>query len=152
MVSCNQSPDPGQSALQQEIDSLRRQTMNAYSPGLGEFMTSIQLHHAKLWFAGKSCNWGLANFEMEEIQESLDDIEKYCADRPEIHLLPMIRPSLDSIRLSISKKDVTGFKSSFIQLTNTCNQCHSASKHAFNVIKIPDSPPVSNQVFEPVKN
>src|SRR6266508_4873596 len=31
------------------------------SPGLGEFMTTMQLHMGKVWFAGKSSNWDLGD-------------------------------------------------------------------------------------------
>ena len=44
-----------------------------YEPGLGEIMTAIQLRHAKLWFAGKSNNWSLAAYEIDEIKEGLED-------------------------------------------------------------------------------
>jgi len=146
--SCNQQAETNPMALQKQIDSLRRRLDNVYSPGIGEYMSSIQTHHAKLWFAGKNGNWALANFEMEEIQESLDNIQKHCADSPEIRSLPMIYPPLDSIKLSITQKNIVSFKSSFNLLTITCNNCHKLANHAFNVIRIPDAPPVTNQVFE----
>ena len=41
-------------ALQAKIDSLQRRLDDAYRPGLGEFMSGIQVHHAKLWFAGNA--------------------------------------------------------------------------------------------------
>ena len=147
-ISCTQPSENNQISLQHQIDSLHNKLDNIYSPGIGEYMSSIQMHHAKLWFAGKNGNWALANFEVEEIQETLDNIQKHCADSPEIRPLPMIYPPLDSIRRSIIQKNVVSFKSSFNLLTNTCNNCHKAANHAFNVIKIPDALPVSNQVFE----
>ena len=147
-LACNQPAHEGSQDLQNQIDSLRNKIAHAYSPGVGEFMSSIQMHHAKLWFAGKNENWELANFEIEEIQESLDDIQQYCADSPSIKPLPMIFPPLDSVKLAISEKNIGMFKTSFNLLTNTCNNCHHAANHAFNVIRIPDMPPVRNQVFE----
>jgi len=148
LLACNQQMHDGGQDLQHQIDSLRNKIAHAYSPGVGEFMSSIQMHHAKLWFAGKNENWELANFEMEEIQESLDDIQQYCADSPSIKPLPMIFPPLDSLKRAISEKNIFMFKTSFNLLTNTCNNCHMAANHAFNVIRIPDIPPVTNQVFE----
>ena len=35
-----------------------------------------------------------------------------------------------------------------ILLTNTCNSCHRATEFEFNVVKIPDTPPFSNQDFK----
>jgi hypothetical protein len=137
-----------QKELQSRIDSLYNKINNAYTPGLGEFMSSIQLHHAKLWFAGKNGNWELAEFELGEIQETMDDIQKFNRDRPEITELPIIKIPLDSVKMAVSEKNPAAFKKSFILLTNGCNTCHQATKHGFNVIKIPDVPPVTNQSFE----
>jgi len=83
-------------ALQAKIDSL--QLVQTYKPGLGEFMMGIQMHHAKIWFAGKNQNWALANFEVGEIKETLEDVKKYCKDRPEIKSMPILYPALDGQR------------------------------------------------------
>jgi len=146
LAACN-SDRQDNAALRAQIDSLQKKLDDAYKPGLGEFMSGIQIHHAKLWFAATAGNWKLADFEVGEIKESLDDIAKYCTDRPEVSSLPMIRPPLDSIAAAVNAGNASAFKSAFILLTNTCNNCHHATKHEFNVIKIPDTPPFSNQVF-----
>lgn len=73
MIACNQSGDSQQ--LQAKIDSLQARLDDTYKPGLGEFMMGIQEHHAKLWFAGINKNWQLANFEVHEIGETLDDVK-----------------------------------------------------------------------------
>jgi hypothetical protein len=148
IVACGRrQPDNG--SLQMQIDSLQRKLENSYRPGLGEFMSGIQVHHAKLWFAGKAGNWALSDFETKEIRESIDDIYLYCRDRPEVASLPMIKPPLDNIDAAIRNKSISQFKSGFILLTTTCNNCHRLTKHEFNVIRIPDLPPFSNQVFKP---
>jgi hypothetical protein len=110
-------------------------------------MTAIQVHHAKLWFAGLNQNWELADFEVNEIKESIADINKYCTDRPEIQSLPMILPAFDSVSSAIKQQNARLFKLSFTILTNTCNNCHTLTKHGFNAIQIPDKPPFSNQDF-----
>jgi len=135
--------------LQSRIDSLQQQIDKSYKPGFGEFMGSIQVHHEKLWFAGINQNWKLADFEIGEIKESLEDIQTYCTDRPERKSLTMIDRPLDSISYAIQQKDEALFKKNFITLTNTCNNCHRTTEHEFNVIKIPDTPPFSNQEFKP---
>jgi hypothetical protein len=146
VASCSQ-PGPDNTALQAQVDSLQRRLSNSYIPGLGEFMSGIQVHHEKLWFAGTALNWKLANFEIDEIREALDDIQRFCTDRPEIASIPMILPPMDSISKAVTQQDPSKFKSAFILLTNTCNNCHRATKHEFNVIQIPTTPPFSNQVF-----
>jgi hypothetical protein len=137
--------------MQATIDSLKKQLAESYKPGFGEFMSGIQTHHAKLWFAGKDQNWPLADFEVQEIQEALDDVQKFCSDRPEVKAIGMIYPSMDSVNNAIRQKDIQLFRNSFILLTNTCNNCHQSTEHGFNIVTIPASLPVANQDFKPAK-
>jgi hypothetical protein len=122
--------------------------VKSYKPGFGEFMSNVQIHHAKLWFAGKNQNWKLAEFEINEIKETFDDLKIYQSEREETKLIPMISVALDSVSSSIEQKDLKLFKNSFVLLTNTCNDCHLAAHFEFNKIKIPETPPFSNQVFK----
>ena len=145
-ASCGQQANT--STLQTQIDSLTKQLAQTYKPGLGEFMMGIQVHHAKIWFAGKNQNWALADFEIGEIKETLEDVKKYCTDRPEIKSLPILYPALDSVTTSIKAKNSKQFEKNFVLLTNSCNTCHKSTHHEFNVIKTPDTPPFTNQEFQ----
>ena len=111
-------------------------------------MLGIQIHHAKLWFAGQAQNWALAEFETGEISETTEAVKEYCSDRPEIKSIAMIDPAMDSISAAIKNKNLIAFNASFTLLTNACNNCHNTTHHEFNVIKIPDNPPFSNQDFK----
>jgi len=135
------------SELQNRIDSLQLKVDDSYKPGFGEFMSNVQIHHAKLWFAGTNQNWKLAEFEIQEIKESLEDIQKFQSEREETKTLPIIFTPLDSVQSAIDKKDLKSFKQSYTLLTSTCNTCHKAVNNEFNKIKIPYSPPFSNQSF-----
>jgi len=146
-ISCKQ-PSNSDAALQSRIDSLEKKIATAYRPGFGEFMSSIQVHHAKLWFAGQNQNWELADFEMHEIAESTDAIKEYQSEREESKKVDMLKPSLNAVKDAIDKKDPSLFNSSYLLLTNTCNNCHKAVNFGFNVVKIPDTPPFSNQAFK----
>ncbi|MEI8279620.1 MAG: hypothetical protein WCG87_07630 [Bacteroidota bacterium] len=148
VISCKEAVVDHTPLLLSRIDSLEKKIANTYRPGLGEFMTEIQIHHCKLWFAGQHENWKLADFEVQEIEETLDNIKKYVTDRIEVAQVPMLQPALDSVNNAIKNKDLGAFRSSYTLLTNTCNTCHHAVKFDFNTIKIPDSPPFSDQVFE----
>ena len=133
--------------LQEQIDNLEVQSINSYKPGFGEFMSSIQVHHAKLWFAGKNQNWKLADFEVNEIVETLDALQKYQKERKESQALPILHPAIDSVKIAIQLQNPKLFVQCFKALTNTCNTCHQSVNFAFNVVKIPDTPPFSNQDF-----
>jgi hypothetical protein len=149
LLSCN-SHQKEIAQLNSRIDSLESQSKNIYHPGLGEMMSAIQIHHNKLWFAGKNTNWDLADFEIHEISETVDDIVKFQQDRKETKAIGMIRPALDSVTNAIAHKDPIAFQRSYSVLTNTCNTCHKAVQFGFNVVKIPETPPFSNQDFRPL--
>ncbi|MEP7197419.1 MAG: hypothetical protein ABI851_12935 [Saprospiraceae bacterium] len=146
-LACNK-PAKNQHELQSKIDSLETIIAESYKPGFGEFMSNIQAHHAKLWFAGQNENWKLADFEVHEIMESIEDIQKFQTERKESEMIGMINPALDSINNAILKQDHRLFKSSYTLLTNTCNNCHQAAKFEFNVVKIPEIQSFSNQDFK----
>ena len=144
-AACSNNNKTQTQALESRIADLEK---NAYVPGFGEFMNTIQLHHAKLWFAGNAQNWPLAQYEMDEMKETFGDLEKYVTDRPEVKEIPMIHPALDSMEQAVGSKDPGKFKSAYVLLTNTCNNCHHATKHAFNVITTPSATPVTDQQFK----
>jgi len=147
LFSCNNASDQI-AQLQKKSDSLQHELSNAYKPGLGEFMSSIQVHHAKLWFAGQNNNWKLADFEIHEIMEAVEDIQHYDQEREEVKELPMLQPALDSLSRAINKQDKNLFNKDFVILTNTCNNCHRAVDYEFNMVKIPETAPYSNQEFK----
>ncbi len=147
LLSCNPPPTEIAKDLHERVVYLEKELANTYKPGLGEFMSSIQVHHAKLWFAGVNKNWKLADFEIQEIKESLDDIQKFCQDREEVKSIPMLTPAIDSVMNTIKHQNLVSFKSGFTFLTGTCNNCHQSTNHEFNVIQVPEIPPFSNQRF-----
>jgi hypothetical protein len=128
-------------------DSLERKIQDI-KPGLGDLMLEIQVHHNKLWFAGKQENWPLAQFEHDETMEILAQAQRIETERAEVKLFKiMIFPQLDSIELSITQRNADHFNTAFINLTNACNNCHTNTKFNFNKIIIPDHPLYSNQEF-----
>ncbi len=147
LFACNQPADNTR-ILQNRIDTLEKKLADTYKPGFGEFMSGIQAHHSKLWFAGQNKNWKLADFEVHEIMEAVVDIQKYETERNESKKMGMLNPAIDSVNNAIQKQSPALFKSSFILLTNTCNNCHHAANFEFNVVQIPETSPFTNQNFK----
>ncbi|HET6557518.1 MAG TPA: hypothetical protein VFG54_09405, partial [Prolixibacteraceae bacterium] len=83
--------------LQNRVDSLQTKLEKAYIPDFGEFMIDIQVHHSKLWFAGKHQNWELADYEVKKIKETIYDLVKYQSERKEISIMGMVDRSVDSV-------------------------------------------------------
>lgn len=147
LFACHQPAVDSTTLLQKRVDSLEKQLTNSYKPGFGEFMSSIQVHHAKLWFAGKYQNWRLADFELHEMMEAVEAIRQFQKERKESRFIGMISPAMDSINAAIQKKDTLLFNANYRVLTASCNSCHQATNFEFNVVKIPASVPFSNQEF-----
>ena len=153
LVSCTDE-NTRLKVLQSEInylniknDSLKKE-IQVIKPGLGDLMLEIQVHHNKLWFAGKQENWPLAQFEHDEIMEILTQAQKIETERAEVKLFKvMIFPQLDSVQKSITQKNADHFTTTFTNLTNACNNCHTDTKYNFNKMVIPEHPPFSNQEF-----
>lgn len=147
-------------ALQARVEALEKQIAElkkaSYKPTLGEFMTSVQSRHAKLWFALAAGNQKLAAFELHELGETLEDLAKWHPthrDAPQ-PLKEMIEtglgPALAQLRQMAQTGDQPRFAAAFDELTNACNACHQATAHGYNVIKRPVAPPFSNQIFAPL--
>lgn len=148
LFSCKQN-DKYVAKLENHIKELKQELDNSYKPGFGLLMGNIQTHHSKLWFSGKNKNWKLAEFNLHEIHERFEDLEKYQADKKEVKYIPMIEPVLDSLKNDIQEKNFIKFEKNFLLLTNTCNSCHDLSKHKYIEIKIPAFESNFNQEFKP---
>jgi len=117
-------------------------------PGLGEIMTLQQLRHMKLWFAGNAGNWALANYEIGELNEGFDDVDKLLGGGT---VDKMVGAPLKDLQKVVDDKNRAAFPAAFDGLSAGCNSCHHLLDHAFIVIKRPTLLPYSDQVFEPVK-
>ncbi|HBR15050.1 MAG TPA: hypothetical protein DD723_05855 [Candidatus Omnitrophica bacterium] len=136
-------------SLNKTIDSLKEQV-----PGLGEYMTTIQLHMAKLWFAGQAKNWDLAKFEVHEIEETMEVVANLNITRKDVNISSVIQSVLNSqipdLEKAIQEKSLVKFETAYEQTVITCNSCHNAVGHQFIHVIKPTSPPVTNQKWEPV--
>jgi len=149
LTACSQQPQsiPPAQPLQARLDSLEQRLRHTYTPGFGELMLNIQIHHAKLWFAGKNGNWQLAAYDESLIRSAIRKIRTFHPDAPNTAATTMIDIPMDSVAAAITRKDPAAFHRSFTFLTTTCNNCHAVTKHPFNVITIPTTEPIGNQDY-----
>jgi len=117
-------------------------------PGLGEIMTLQQLRHIKLWFAGRAGNWALADYEMGELNEGFEDVNKLLGGDT---VDKMVGDPLKALQKAIEDKNRTAFTAAYDKLSAGCNNCHRTLDHGFIVIQRPALLPYSDQVFEPQK-
>ena len=111
-------------------------------------MALQQMRHIKLWFAGHAGNWPLADYEMGELKEGFNDVQKLLGgDVVEQH----VGAPIAALEKAIDGKDGPAFTAAFDKLGAGCNACHHTLDHAFIVIVRPTALPYSNQSFAPQK-
>jgi hypothetical protein len=120
----------------------------AYAPRLGDIMSAIQLRHFKLWYAGREKNWNLARYELGQIRASFGDATTYYPGLPVSDMTTMAKPTA-LIDAAIQAKGKDKFVRAFGQLSAACNSCHKAQGYGFIVVKVPNTSPFNNQIFEP---
>jgi hypothetical protein len=120
-----------------------------YTPSLGDMMTTIQLRHAKLWYAVRLRNWSLADYQLQQLNASLKEISRLYPNTPTSDLTRTEKLAA-RIGESITARSEVQFERSFAEMTGECNACHAAAGRAFILIRKPTFPsPYSNQVFAP---
>jgi hypothetical protein len=115
-------------------------------PGLSEIMTLQQLRHIKLWFAGSAGNWALADYELGELSDGFEDVDRLLGGGT---VEKMVGAPLKELQKIVDDKNRAAFPAAFDSLSAGCNACHHALDHAFIAIKRPALLPYSDQSFEP---
>src|SRR5271156_6982260 len=82
-------------------------------PGLGEIMTLQQLRHIKLWFAGRAGNWPLADYEMGELNEVFESVNKLLGGDT---VDKAVSAPMEALQKIIDNKDRAAFIAAFDQL------------------------------------
>ena len=115
-----------------------------------------QIRHAKLWLAGNAGNWQLADYQIEELKEGLEDVVSHFPVYKDMPVGQMIEATImapiDDVEKAIKSHDRAKFVSTFDRLTEACNRCHQAANRAFIVIRRPSGAIFTNQSFPPKRN
>jgi hypothetical protein len=122
-----------------------------YRPGLHTLMQQVQVRHAQLWFAGEAGNTALAEYQMHELEEIIENIAELHPeydDMPIAQLLEQIlAPALEHVDLAI--RGAQDFATAFDRMTEQCNACHAATDRRAIVIQRPRTPPLDNLRYAP---
>jgi hypothetical protein len=136
-------------ALQARQSAL--QDKEAPKAELGQQMLMIQIRHARLWAAGEDENWLLAQFQLAELNEALDDVVEQNGDHAALQpqklsvVLPAImKPAVAQLRTAINDGSKSEFERAYDGLSNACSSCHKAADHGFLVIQRPRTPTLDN--------
>jgi hypothetical protein len=158
--ACARPADPSVAqqiqALRAQVEALQAaqaQAEKAEPPKaeLGQQMLGLQIRHARLWAAGEGGDWLLAQFQLSELNEALDDVveqnPEHAALQPQrlADVLPMMmKPAVSKLRDAIDHHDKAAFESAYDGLSAACSGCHQIADHGFLVIQRPKTPVLDN--------
>ena len=141
-------------ALQDSLKHTQAELVTAKEslPGLGEYMSTIQLHAGKLWFAVKASNWELANYELDELKETMEAAKALNIEKNGVKISGVLDSVLQTqvaqLAESMKRKSPTEFQKSYDETLSACNGCHTEAGYKFIHIVRPNAPPVTNQKWE----
>jgi hypothetical protein len=141
----------GMAAFQESLKRAQAElaTVKELAPGLGEYMTTIQLHAGKLWFAAKASNWELAAYEIHELEETMESVKKLNVEKNGVKISnamdAVLQTQIAQLEKSIKQKNQTEFQNAYDETLSACNGCHTESGHKFIQIVRPSAAPVTNQ-------
>jgi hypothetical protein len=142
----------GLAALWYAKPLLVRRVQQATAPGLGDLMmATLQPRHTKLGLAGQKKNWPYAAYELGELQESFDRIERLS---PRWHdfavsetIQAVTREPMANLSTAIKGADAAAFAQAYGQLTEGCNLCHQSAGRGVIVIQAPGISSLPDQDF-----
>jgi len=148
-------PPAGAAPLQDSINRMRTDLASTQDsiPGLGEYMTTIQLHAGKLWFSVKAANWELAQYELDELKETMESAKGLNAEKNGVKISnvldSILQTQVAALDQSIKQKSQSEFQKSYDETLSACNGCHTEAGYRFIHIIRPSAPPVTNQKWDP---
>jgi hypothetical protein len=160
LVSCQPSPPGAAStdvaarlqASEAQVAALAERVA-ALTPETAVLMAQVQIHHAKLYYAGHARNWELAAYSLHEINEALqavqvfnDQFEDFPTPLSEV-VPPLVGPPLGEIHAALRARNGARFDAAFKSLTAACNACHAMLKREFIAVREPTAVEFTNQSF-----
>jgi hypothetical protein len=116
-------------AVQESLERVQAELVTAkeLTPGLGEYMTTIQLHAGKVWFAAKASNWELADYELDELKETMEAAKALNAEKNGVKISgvldAVIQTQVAQLADAIKRKSQTEFQKSYDETLSACNGC-----------------------------
>ncbi len=103
--------------------------------GFDMTMMEVGMRYTELFWAGMDENWENASYQLGKIEKTIKlGIERRPkrAGNAKIFLA-----SLNKLKSSLKKKNISDFKEQFLQLRESCNKCHASEKVSFFKVKTP---------------
>ncbi len=89
---------------------------STYLASLGDIMGKIQLRHIKLWYAIKSKNWDLSDYELAQLRNSFESAVVLYRNIPVEYIVSVDKP-LIALQFAVKSKDGAQLERGFADLT-----------------------------------
>jgi hypothetical protein len=100
-------------------------------------------------------NWPLAAYELDELEEAMEDVARYQPHWNDLPIAKMVKSIMADLIKALSSAIDTGdearFVSAYGKVTEGCNSCHRAADRDYLVIQVPRHSSFPDQDFSPVK-
>ena len=107
-------------------------------------MDGIARRLERLGRAAEAGRWALARYEVEELRETFEDVERtpLPEDVGKLDLRefidPLVEKALPALDAALERQDRTEVRIAFAGVALRCNNCHRAAGRRF--VEIPDRP------------
>ena len=108
-------------------------------PGLGSLMAEFGNRFVDVYYAAKGQNWGLASYQLGEMVEIVERVEKTVPDKAPM-LTSFEHEKIDALKKVLFEKNWGKFHAAFKQMAEGCNNCHEATNHPYIHFKLPSRP------------
>ena len=100
------------------------------------------------WYAAQAGNAALVDYELREIAEVIEDVEKGRPMEGEVDVAAMIKTllpvRLEALKTTVEAGNAEAFRAAYQETLDACNSCHTLTKHPFIRVVTPTSPSVGN--------
>ena len=137
-ASAGWAEEPEQS-IYEGPDKARLDALAKIQPGLGTLMVEFGNRFVDVYFAAKGGNWGLADYQLEEMVELIEVGELTRPEKAPL-LQSFEHEYLDALKETVDHKEWGKFHALYKDAAEGCNACHEATDHPFIHFQLPSHP------------
>lgn len=130
ICACQSSKPVGRDGWLKGTTDEKLETVAGQLRGLDMTMVETGYRYTELYWAVKDTNWDYAHYQLEKLKSTLEYalVRRPKRAEPAKKYLTVALPAMGK---SLDAKDVMVFDRQFIDLTQTCNDCHKSQEVAY---------------------
>lgn len=121
-------------------NSLTLDQIALIQPGLGTVMIEYGNRFYMMYYAAKSGNWELAQYQMKEALE-IQEVGEITRSSRAVNLKTFEASYLEPLNNTLYSKDWNAFATAYNNTIDGCNGCHTLSQFPYIKYTLPSSPP-----------